>query len=104
MVNMKYLSILSVLLLIGGNFSCAMENDQQAQDSKMTLKDKIKHLKENRNRMENQNNDEPKTNDARAKVHEMEKKHRRGRLRTAQQEPTFENNGTVNVDGKTIEF
>ena len=109
---MKYLSILSVLLLIGGNFSFASEygyGNDTPQTNRMTLQEKIKRIKNKKNRMEDQKNvednimetqngGEEQMNDTRAKVQKMERRHRRGRLRTTQQEPMFDNSGTINVD------
>ena len=83
---MKYLSLLPALLLMYGNCSFAMEDVDSCQQSKMEPK---------------KNNGEEKINNTGQKVREMEKRHRRGRIRTTQQEPMFDNSVTITVDGET---
>ena len=83
---MKYLSLLPALLLMYGNCSFAIEDVNNTQQQKrMTMQEKAKRVKE---RMEEQKK-------------KMEERHRRGRIRTTQQEPMFDNSVTITVDGET---
>ena len=99
---MKYLSILSVLLLIGGNFSFATEGwDSCQQQKKMTMQEKkFKRIKANRNVMEEQKSNYEESNVTRQKVREM----RNGLRHRQEEQPMVETSWTINVDGEITEL